>query len=361
MTRVHNFNAGPSTLPLPVLEDAAKEFVDYDGKGLAIIEASHRSAEYSAVHEKACQIVRDLLSLPDNYKVIFLAGGATMQFSMVPLNLLGTGEYCDFTLTGYWANKAYMDASKIGKVNVVFDGKSDDYLSLPNPGQLKVNPNAAYVHLTSNETIGGVQWKLWPETNGVPIVCDMSSDIMTRSLPIEKFGLIYAGAQKNLGPAGATLVIIRDDLLETCPNDMPTYLSYRVHAEKNSLYNTPPVFSIYMISKVLSHVKNRGGLSSMEKLAEIRSSIIYDVIDEYSNFYCSRIPKQFRSKINVVWWFPNEKLEKKFIDKAKAKEMIGLKGHSSVGGCRASMYNALPVESTLKLAEFMKTFAQRNG
>lgn len=361
MTRVYNFNPGPSTLPLPILKDAAREFVEFEDKGMSIIEMSHRSKEYSEVHQEAMQLVKDLLGLSGNHKVLFLGGGATLQFSMVPQNLLLDNKSCDFTVTGSWSKKACADAKKVGSVNVIFDGKDNNYTSLPDPVTLQVNPDTAYLHMTSNETIGGIQWQSWPETGNVPIVCDMSSDIMSRRLPLEKFGIIYASAQKNLGPAGCTLIIIREDILEACPDDLTAYLSYKIHAEKDSLYNTPPVFCVYMIKKVLEWLKALGGLEQAEKTAEERSSTIYNAIDNSGGFYRCPVPEQSRSKMNIVWRLSTEELEKKSIEEAAAEGMIGLKGHRSVGGCRASIYNAMPIEGAKKLADFMAAFAQKNG
>ena len=361
MSRIYNFSAGPSTLPLPVLEAAASEFVEYDGKGMSLIEMSHRGKEYDAVHNQAVQLIKDLMELPDNYHVLFLGGGATLQFTMVPMNLLGSGKSCDFTLTGAWAKKAYSDASKLGSVNILFDGKNDNYMSLPDPASLQISPDARYLHITSNETIGGIEWHSWPETNDVPLVCDMSSDMMSRRVPVEKFGLIYAGAQKNLGPAGVALVIIRDDVLASCSDDLTAYLSYKIHAEKNSLYNTPPVFCIYMIKKVLEWVQSIGGMDAVDKLAQERSSIIYGAIDESDGFYSCPVKKDNRSRMNIVWRLANEELEDGFVKEALAQGMSGLKGHRSVGGCRASVYNAMPVDGARKLAEFMADFAERNG
>ncbi len=361
MSRVYNFSAGPCTLPLPALEEAAAEFVEYDGKGMSIIEMSHRSKEYSAVHEQAIQLTRKIMNVPDNYKILFLGGGATLQFSMIPMNLMGgSKKSCDFTVTGSWAKKAFADAGKIGNVNVLFDGKDENYMTLPDPSTLKVSSDAAYLHLTSNETIGGIEWQSWPETGAVPIVCDMSSDMMSRPVPVEKFGVIYAGAQKNLGPAGVALVIIRDDVLASCSDDLTAYLSYKIHAEKDSMYNTPPVFCIYMIQKVLKWVESVGGLEGVQKLAEERSALVYDVIDQSGGYFSCPVQVENRSKMNIVWRLPSEELEAKFVKETLAAGMSGLKGHRSVGGCRASMYNAMPVEGAKALAAFMKEFAAQN-
>jgi phosphoserine aminotransferase len=360
MNRIYNFNAGPSTLPLPVLQRARDELVDYQGKGMSILEMSHRSPEYSQVHSRAISLIRELLGVGDNFKILFLGGGATLQFSMVPLNLLGADKSCDLVLSGSWAKKAYADAKKLGKVNLVYDGTDNNFMSLPDPAALKPSGQAEYLHLTSNETIGGIQWHGFPDYGDVPIVCDMSSDILSRRLELEKFGIIYAGAQKNLGPAGVALVIIREDVLERCATDLPAYLSYRVHAEKDSLYNTPPVFAIYLTMLVLEWLKDNGGLPAAEELAERRSKLLYDSMVKSDGFYRCPVPESCRSKMNVVFRLPTEDLEKQFIKEAKAQGMGGLKGHRSVGGCRASIYNAMPEQGARALADFMQDFAKKH-
>jgi len=334
MSRKYNFYAGPATLPLPVLEQIQEEIVDYKGM---------------------------LLGIQENYKVIFLGGGATLQFSMVPLNFLGGGKTCAFALTGSWAKKAYADAKKVGKVEAVFDGAGSQYTTLPESDTFDISSEAAYMHITSNETIEGLQWQHFPDTGSVPLIADMSSDIMSRPLPIEKFGIIYAGAQKNLGPAGVTVAMIRDDLLALCPDNLPAYLNYRTHAEKNSLYNTPPVFSIYALKLVLEWVKSKGGLRAIGEMGEKKANLLYDSIEESGEFYRCPVEKKHRSKMNVVFRLPDESLEKTFVEQATAEGMLGLKGHRSVGGCRASIYNAMPVEGVVALADFMRAFAAQYG
>lgn len=361
MGRIFNFSAGPSILPVPVLEKVQKDFVDYQGKGMSLVEMSHRGKVYEDIHNTAVSLLRELIGIPANYKILFLGGGATLQFGMIPMNFLWGGKSCDFTNTGAWAKKAIEDARKIGKVNIVWDGKSDNYLNLPDPKTLKATPGAAYFHLTSNETIGGVQWQSWPETGNVPLFCDMSSDLLSRRFPMEKFSLVYAGAQKNVGPAGATIVIIREDLLEKCPESIVAYLDYRIHAKDNSLYNTPPVFPIWMIKLTLEWLKENGGLPAAEKLAEERSKIIYDSIERHGGFYTCPVPKHCRSKMNIVFRLKTEELEAKFLEEAKKQKLDGLKGHRSVGGCRASVYNAMPVEGAKALAQLMDDFARKNG
>ncbi len=361
MNRIHNFSAGPCTLPVEALAEARDEFMDYQGKGMSLIEMSHRSPEYDAVHHEAMDLVKRLYGLPNNYKVMFLGGGATLQFAMVPMNLMLPGRGCDLALTGAWAKKAKADAAKIGEVNLVFDGSDDGFMSLPDAATLKATAGASYFHMTSNETIGGVQWPDFPDTGEVPLVCDMSSDFVSRRVPVEKFGLIYAGAQKNAGPAGAAIVIIRDDLLERSPDTLPAYLSYKVHAPKDSMYNTPPVFPVYMIMKTLQWLERQGGLEAAEKLADQRSGLVYGAIENSGGFYRCPVDPGCRSKMNVVFRLPSEDLEKRFVAEALAAGMSGLKGHRSVGGCRASLYNAMPVEGAQALAEFMGEFAGRNG
>jgi phosphoserine aminotransferase len=361
MNRIFNFSAGPCTLPLPALEEAQAEFLDYHGKGMSIIEMSHRSKEYDAVHAEAMALVRRLYGLPDNYKVLFLGGGATLQFAMVPMNLLGKDQSCDFTVTGSWSKKALADAKKIGSVNVVFDGSESGFMTLPAAAAVNVNPDAAYLHLTSNETIGGVQWPDFPDTGAVPLVCDMSSDFVSRKVPVDKFGLIYAGAQKNAGPAGTSIVIIREDLLARSSEELPAYLSYATHAPKDSMYNTPPVFPIYMLMKTLSWLEKLGGLPAAEKMAAERSGLIYGAIEKDSGFYSCPVDAACRSNMNIVFRLPGEDLEKRFVAEALAVGMSGLKGHRSVGGCRASVYNAMPIEGARALADFMGEFARRNG
>lgn len=356
MSRKINFYAGPSTLPVDVLAELKENIDEYQGMGLSLIETSHRSKEYDAVHNEAISLFRELLNIPEDYHVLFLGGGATLQFSMIPMNFLPAGRSCDFTLTGTWASKAYADTKKVGKVEVLFDGKDSGYTTLPE--SLEVHKDAAYLHITSNETIGGLQWQKWPEAGNVPIIADMSSDILSRPLPVEKFAMIYAGAQKNLGPAGVTIAIIRKDLLERCPDSLTAYLNYRTHADKNSLYNTPPVFSIYAMMHVLRWVKKQGGAEAMDRLSREKAAIIYNIIDESNGFYTCPVEEKSRSRMNIVFRLKNEDMEKTFIAEAGKRDMLGLKGHRVVGGCRASIYNSMPKEGVQQLADFMKEFAR---
>jgi phosphoserine aminotransferase len=361
VSRKYNFYAGPSTLPLEVLEIVQREFVDFEGQGVSMIETSHRSSMYDHVHNRAVELFKEIFAIPENYSVLFLGGGATLQFSMVPLNFLGPDQTCDFTLSGSWAKKAYNDAKKVGKVRVIFDGAETNYSTLPKASSLETDPNAAYLHLTSNETIGGIQWKEWPHTGSVPLICDMSSDLLSRAVPVEKFALIYGGAQKNLGPAGVTVAILRDDMLRRCPDTLTAYLDYRTHADKNSLYNTPPVFAIWVIQLVLERMKRLGGMKAMEEHNAAKAAEVYKAIDTSGGFYRCPVDKDVRSLMNLVFRLPSEDLEKRFISQATEEGFLGLKGHRSVGGCRASLYNAMPLEGARALGEFMNEFARKNG
>ncbi|MBM4353337.1 MAG: 3-phosphoserine/phosphohydroxythreonine transaminase [Deltaproteobacteria bacterium] len=360
MSRKFNFYAGPATLPLPVLEAMAKDFVDYKGMGMSLIETSHRSKEYDEVHFGAINITKELLGVGDDYKVMLLQGGATMQFGMLPMNLLHSGRKAAYVHSGAWAKKAISDAKKCGAVEVVWNGEASKYMTLPNPADLKVAPEAVYCHITSNETIGGVQWQEFPDV-GVPLAADMSSDMMSRPLPMDKFGFIYAGAQKNLGPAGLTLAIIRKDLLEKCADNLVAYLKYKTHADSDSLYNTPPVFSIWTFKLTMEWLKAQGGLVAAAERAEKKAAMIYDAIDGSNGYYRCPVDKGCRSRMNVVWRLPSEELEEKFVKEGKAKGMLGLKGHRDVGGIRASIYNAMPAEGVALLAQFMDDFKKANG
>ncbi len=360
MNRVFNFFAGPATLPLEVLQKMEKDFVNYQGSGLSLIETSHRSKEYDLVHNRAVELTKELLGITDSHTVMMLQGGATMQFGMVPMNFLHSGRKAAYVNTGAWAKKAIADARKVGQVDVIWDGAENKYMSLPNVADLAIPADAAYLHLTSNETIGGIQFQDWPDTD-VPIVADMSSDVMSRPLPMEKFGMVYAGAQKNLAPSGMTLVILRNDLLSQCADNLPAYLSYKTHAPKNSLYNTPPVFTIWAFANVMEWVKENGGLPGMALRAEKKAGILYGAIDDSNGFYRCPVDPAVRSKMNVVWRLPTEELEGKFIAEAKGKGMLGLKGHRDVGGCRASIYNAMPVAGVETLSQFMRDFQNQNG
>lgn len=359
MARVYNFNPGPAVLPPEVLEEAQKELVEFKGTGMSIMEASHRGKDYEAVHNEAADNIKKLLGIGDNYAVLFLQGGASQQFAMVPMNLLGEGQVADYVNSGAWASKAVKEAKIIGKVNVIADTSKDIPTKLPAPGSLKLTPGAAYVHVTSNETIAGTQWKIFPKTDA-PLVADMSSDILSRPFDVSQFGLVYAGAQKNLGPAGVTLVIIRKDLAEKAPEKVPAIFRYATHLEENSLYNTPPCFAIYIVALVTRWLMKRGGLEAMAKQNRDKAAKLYAAIDG-SGFYKGTAVKEFRSDMNVTFRLPSEALEETFIKEASAQKFKGLKGHRSVGGVRASIYNAFPPEGVDALIAFMKEFQKKNG
>jgi phosphoserine aminotransferase len=358
--RIYNFSAGPAVLPEEVLLEAQKELYSYKGTGMSIMEMSHRGKIFDQVIKEAEADLRKLLDINDNYAVLFLQGGATLQFSMAPLNLMPPKNKADYIITGSWAKKAMKEAKRVGTVNVAASTESDNFNRLPKQSELKLDPDASYVHFTSNNTIYGTQWKTEPDTGGVPLVCDASSDILHKKIDINKYGLIYAGAQKNIGPSGVVVVIIRKDLLERSSDDLHTYLNYRVHVENNSLYNTPPTFGVYMAGLVFKWLLNLGGLDEMYKRNKEKAQILYDAIDSSDGYYKGTVVKEDRSLMNVTFRLPNEELEKKFIDEAKSKGFEGLKGHRSVGGIRASIYNAFPKKGVEELVQFMEDFKKNN-
>ncbi len=356
-----NFFAGPSVLPVEVLDVLQDQIADYQGNGFSMIEASHRGAAFDDMYNECLGLFRELLGIPENYSVFFLGGGATLQFSMIPMNFLGAGQVADYARTGAWSNKACDDAKKIGDVNVYFDGKPSNFSTLPDPATVKPSENSAYLYLCSNETIGGIEWQAWPETGDVPLIADMSSDILSRPVPVEKFAMIYGGVQKNLGPAGATFVILRNDMLERSPETLTAYLNYNTHAPSNGLYNTPPVFSIWGVKLVLEWIKANGGAEGMAARAARKAGLLYGAIDGLGDTFYSPVDANYRSKMNVVFRLKSEELEKQFLKEAAAQGMLGLKGHRSVGGCRASIYNSLPEEDVATLVDFMTEFAKKNG
>ena len=364
--RVFNFSAGPCTLPLEVMERARDEFVEFrDEKrshGMSLLEMSHRSEPVMAVRDAAASLVRELLDVPSTHRVVFLGGGATLQFGMVPMNLLAPGRSAAYADCGAWSAKAIKDAERVGAVERVWDGSAHDYMTLPDPADLaSATPaDAAYLHLCSNETIQGLQMQAYPEV-APPVVCDMSSDFLSRPVAVRDFGLIYAGAQKNIGPAGVAVVIVRDDVLEACRGDTVGYLGYAGHVKGDSMLNTPPVFQIRMIQLVLEWLRDRGGVEWAAGQAEQRSRILYDAIVRSGGFYRCPVDPGFRSKMNVVFRLPDADLEQSFVSQADEAGFSGLKGHRSVGGCRASIYNAMPVAGAEALAEFMDDFADRHG
>ena len=360
MSRAYNFNAGPAALPLEVLEIAQKELTDFNGTGMSIMEHSHRGKAYDAVHAEAVANMGKLLGLTDEYQVLFLQGGASLQFSMIPMNLLGAGQVADYVNSGAWASKAIKEAKKVGAVNIVADTSKEIPTNMPDYSALNYTKGAAYVHVTSNETIAGTQMQSFPNTEA-PLVADMSSDILCRPIDIKQFGLIYAGAQKNLGPSGLTLVVIRKDLIERAPAAMATMLQYRTHAKENSLYNTPPTFGIYILMLVSRWLLAKGGAAGMEKINQAKADKLYAAIDNSGGYYRGSAVKAFRSTMNVTWRLPSEALEEKFIKEATALKMIGLKGHRDVGGCLASIYNACPSEAIDALVAHMADFKAKNG
>ncbi len=360
MVRKFNFNPGPGALPLSVLQKAQAEFSDYRGVGMSIVEMSHRSKEFEAILAHVKQNFRDILSIPETHEILFLGGGASLQFAMIPMNFLGKDQVADYVNTGEWARRAIKEAKLFGKVHVAGDTESHNYTFLPE--NLQFSQNASYVHITSNNTIFGTQWPSYPQTGDVPLLIDMSSDFMSRKVDISKYALVYAGAQKNIGPAGVTAVIIRKDMLnKVVAREIPTMMQYKTHIENNSLYNTPPVFSIYMVDLVTEWVKEMGGLQKMEEFNDKKAKMIYDAIDSMPDFYKGTVTnKEHRSKMNITFRLPSEELEKKFDQEATAKNLYGLKGHRSVGGMRASVYNAFPMEGVEALCQFMKEFAAKN-
>jgi phosphoserine aminotransferase len=358
--RVHNFCAGPCTLPLEVLQEAQQEFVNYHGTGMSLIEMSHRAPEYDEVHMEAMRLAREVFGVPDDFAVLFLQGGATLQFSMVPMNFLRPGTKGAYVGSGAWATGAFKDAQKYGDAYLAWDGKNEGYTRMPRADEIRLQPDTRYLHVTSNETIGGIRMVEWPEVE-VPMIGDMSSDFMSRPIPWEKFDLVYGGVQKNLGPAGAALVFVRRSALEDTNADVGAYLNYRTHADKDSLFNTPPVFTIYMVGKVLKWMQAQGGLAAMESRAAKKAERLYGIMDASDGWYSCPVARENRSHMNVVFRLPDEALEKKFLQEADVADLKNLKGHRSVGGCRASIYNALPMESVEALAQFMEQFQRDNG
>jgi phosphoserine aminotransferase len=357
---VHNFYAGPAVLPVEALKRAHEEFFNFMGTGISVMEISHRSKEFEKLNNEAVALVRELLGLPENYKVLFLQGGASLQFSMLPKNFL-QGKSADYIVTGGWSQKAVKEAKLFGTPREAASTKETNFNRIPKQSEINLDPNAQYVHITSNNTLFGTQWKEFPNVGNIPLIADMSSDMMWRPFDASKFAMIYAGAQKNLGPSGVTLVIIRDDLLAKCPEKIETMLSYKTHAENNSLYNTPPTFGIYMLRNVLSWIKSIGGLKEVERRNIEKGNLIYSAIDEFSSMYKGHAQKADRSYMNITFTLPNADLEKKFLQEAEARKFVGLKGHRDVGGCRASVYNACPKESCEALAHFMAEFARKNS
>lgn len=357
--RVYNFSAGPSMLPLPVLEKVKEELLNYEGSGQSVMEMSHRSASFKKIIEEAEADLRELMQIPDNYKVLFLQGGGTLQFSMIPLNLLKNSMKADYAVTGTWAKKAYKEACKFGDIKVVASSEEDTFTWIPKFSKEDIRPDADYVYITTNNTIYGTAYNYVPETGEIPLVADMSSNILSMPVDVSKFGLIWAGAQKNVGPAGVTIVIVREDLIGYAGKNVPTYLDYKIHEENGSMYNTPPCFSIYVAGEVFKHIKATGGLEAMYERNKKKARKLYDYI-ESSSLYSCPVKEEDRSIMNVVFVTGDGELDKKFVAEAKAKGLVNLSGHRSIGGMRASIYNAMPMEGVEALIEFMKKFEAEN-
>jgi phosphoserine aminotransferase len=359
--RVFNFNPGPAALPLEVLQQAQAELLDYKGTGMSVMEISHRSKEFEAIVASAQTDLRDLMAIPANYKILFLQGGASLQFAMVPMNFRPSGMSADYIVTGTWSKKAFKESQKLGTAKVAASLEADNFSRLPTQSELKLDPQAAYLHFTSNETIHGVEYFDEPIPQaGVPLICDASSDFISRPIDVSKYSMLYAGAQKNAGPAGVVICIIREDLLEKVPANLPNLLDYKILAEENSLLNTPPCWSVYIVGLVLKWAKGLGGLAEIEKRNKAKSDLVYKAIDESGGFYKGHA-KSNRSRMNITFRLPSEALEDQFASEAKKNDLIGLKGHRSVGGMRASLYNALSVDASEALVNFMKEFQKKNG
>ncbi|MEH7884549.1 3-phosphoserine/phosphohydroxythreonine transaminase [Bacillus sp. JJ1609] len=360
MKRAFNFNAGPAALPEAVLAKAEKEMMNYQGSGMAVMELSHRSKEFEEINDRTKKLLSKLLDIPADYEILFLQGGASLQFSMIPMNLLESGSTADYVLTGTWSEKALEEALKIGKAEVAASSKEKSYRSIPNMNEINLKHDAAYLHITTNNTIFGTRWHSIPEGLSVPLIADMSSDILSRPLTISSYGLIYAGAQKNLGPSGVTVVIIHKELLKRSSKNLPSMLNYQVHATSKSLYNTPPTLSVYFLMLVLEWAESLGGVTELEKLNKKKAGLLYDAIDNSAGFYKGHAEKDSRSLMNVTFTLESDDLTASFLHEAAETGFIGLAGHRSVGGCRASIYNAVPFEHVEKLANFMNSFKQRN-
>lgn len=357
--RIYNFSPGPATLPYEVLKEASRDIVNFKDRGIGLIEMSHRSREFMAVADETESLIRELLSVPDNYKVLFLQGGASSQFFMVPMNLLGKGKKATYLNTGVWSKKAIKEARLFGDIDVAWSGEDERFNRIPSADEYSVDPESEYLYFVSNNTIYGTQFQTFPETEAT-LVSDMSSDILSRPVDVSKFGIIFAGAQKNMGPAGVTVVIIRDDLLDRTPASVPTMLNYKTHADKGSMFNTPPCFAIYCVGRVMNWLKRQGGVDAIRLRNEKKAALLYDAMDS-TDFYRGHAEKGSRSLMNVSFNLPTPELEAKFIAEAAEKGFDGLKGHRSIGGCRASIYNAFPMEGVEKLVDFMTAFAKANN
>lgn len=358
--RVFNFGAGPAVLPVEVLEEAQRDLLLYPGAGMSVLEMSHRSRAFEEIIRKAEADVRDLADIPGEYRVLFLQGGASLQFAMVPMNLLPPTGTADYLVTGAWGRKALAEADRLGRVAVAASTEPEGFTRVPTPAELRLTPGAAYLHFTSNETIHGVQFTEEPPAGDTPLVCDASSDLFSRPIDVRRYGLIYAGAQKNLGPAGVTLVIVREDLLGRAPATLPAMLRYATHAAEGSLYNTPPTFAIYLLGLVMAWLRRQGGLAAMGERNARKAAMLYAEIDR-TGFYRGHARPEYRSRMNVTFRLPSEALETRFVERATAEGLEGLKGHRSVGGLRASIYNAFPEAGVAALVDFMREFERTHG
>ena len=358
--RIYNFSAGPAILPEEVLLEAQKDFYSYKGSGMCIMEMSHRGKIFDGIIKDADADLRKLLGISDDYAILFLQGGATLQFSMVPLNLMPPKNKADYIVTGVWAEKAVKEAKRVGAVNIAATTKPENHTRIPKQSELKLDPDASYVHFTSNNTIYGTEWRTEPVVGNVPLVCDASSDFLSKKIDVSKYGLIYAGAQKNIGPSGVVVVVIRKDLLERSSDTLHTYMNYKIHVDNVSMYNTPCTFGIYIAGLVFKWLLNMGGLDVMYKRNVEKAGILYDYMDSSDGYYNGTVVKEDRSLMNVCLRLPNEQLEEKIIKEASAKGFSGLKGHRSVGGLRVSIYNAFPKKGVEDLVEFMKDFKKNN-
>ncbi|HOJ18579.1 MAG: 3-phosphoserine/phosphohydroxythreonine transaminase [Ignavibacteriales bacterium] len=359
--RVFNLNAGPAILPEEVIKEAQEQLFTLPGAGMSILEMSHRSKKFDEILLSAKNGIKSLLDISDDYEILFLQGGASLQFSMVPLNLMPPKNKADYIVTGSWSKKAVKEAKRVGTVNIAASTESENFKRIPKPEEIKLDPDSAYVHFTSNNTIYGTQWHAEPQVGNLPLVCDASSDILFKKIDVSKYALIYAGAQKNIGPSGVVLVILRKDLLERSSDSLHTMLNYKTHVENNSLYNTPNTFGIYMIDLVAKHLVKKGGLDAMYKTNLEKAKLLYDCIDSSDGYYKGHAEKDSRSLMNVTFRLPSEELEKKFIDEVTKAGFVGLKGHRSVGGLRASIYNAFPLLGIQELVKFMIEFKAKNG
>ncbi|MDQ0205316.1 phosphoserine transaminase [Alkalicoccobacillus murimartini] len=361
MSSVYNFNAGPAALPKPALEAAQKELLNFNHTGMSVMELSHRSSDYDAVHQQAKQLLKKLLAIPDSHDILFVQGGASLQFAMLPYNLLSSDKVGQYVLTGSWSEKALKEGSLLGQTNVLASSKETNYTSIPDLSNAVFSDKDAYVHITSNNTIYGTQWNTFPDISQAPLVADMSSDILSRNLDVNKFGIIYAGAQKNLGPSGVTVVIAKKEIIESAnTKHVPTMLRYSTFSENDSLYNTPPTFGIYLLGKVLEWVESIGGMDKLEQANEEKAKVIYETIDQSNGFYNGHAEPSSRSTMNITFTLPNEELSKRFLSLAKERGFVGLNGHRSIGGCRASIYNAVPLEACIALRDLMIEFQKAN-